>query len=65
MKSINVKLVLSALGIVATLTSPAFAKKAHQVSTDSGASAYSAIPGYSKDGDVVGIPDPDQSGSQR
>ncbi len=27
MKSLNAKLVLSALGIVATLTSPAFAKK--------------------------------------
>ncbi len=30
MKSVNVKLVLSALGIVGMLTGPAFAKKPHQ-----------------------------------
>ena len=32
MKPLNTKLVLSALGIVATLTSPAFAKTSHQAS---------------------------------
>jgi hypothetical protein len=76
MKSLNTKLVLSALGIVAMLTSPAFAQKRHHVSyVDQPAvtapipgyqsyvnqSAVTApIPGYDKDGGVVGIANPDQ-----
>jgi hypothetical protein len=64
MKSFDAKLVLSALGIVAMLTSPAFAKKAHQVSHVSESGVYNTIPGYDKDGGVVGIPDPDQSGAE-
>jgi hypothetical protein len=76
MKSLNTKLVVSALGIVAMLTSPAFAQKRHHVSyVDQSAvtapipgyqsyvnqSAVTApIPGYDKDGGVVGIANPDQ-----
>jgi len=62
MKSLNMKLVLSALGIVAMLTSPAFAKKAQQAAQDTG--SYNSIPGYDKDGGVVGIPNPDQSNTE-
>jgi hypothetical protein len=58
MKSLNTKLVLSALGIVAMLTSPAFAKKSHSVTHE--ATAYSTISGYDKDGGVVAVPNPDQ-----
>jgi hypothetical protein len=61
MKSLNIKLVLSALGIVAMLTGPALAKKQHQVTHET--SDYNTIPGYDKDGAVVGIPNPDQSES--
>ena len=57
MKSLNTKLVLSTFGIVAMLTSPAFAKKPHQVTHNDGSAAYSVIPGYDRDGAVVGIPD--------
>ncbi len=47
MKSLNAKLVLSALGIVATLTSPAFAKKPQRHVTHSNRSAiYNMVPGY-------------------
>jgi hypothetical protein len=60
MKSLTTKLVLSALAIA--ITSPAFAKKAHQVTTESG--VYSTIPGYDKDGAVVGIPSTDQTGAE-
>jgi hypothetical protein len=70
MKSLNTKLVLSALGIVAMLTSPAFAQKRHHVGYVNqsavsraipGYEAVStAIPGYDKDGGVVGIANPDQ-----
>ncbi|MGA2893437.1 MAG: hypothetical protein ABSE22_11235 [Xanthobacteraceae bacterium] len=63
MKSLNVKLALSALGIVAMLTSPALAKKAQPVTQESGASS-TMIPGYDRDGGVVGIPNPDQAGAQ-
>jgi hypothetical protein len=64
MKSLNTKLVLSALGIVAMLTGPAFAKKAHQATQANEPANYMAIPGYDRDGAVVGIPDPDQSRTQ-
>jgi hypothetical protein len=62
MKSLNTKMVLSALGIVAMLTSPAFAKKPHQAAPEAG--SYDSIPGYNKDGGVVGIPNPDQSSTE-
>ena len=70
MKSLNMKLVLSAVGIVAMLTSPAFAQKRDHVSyVDQSAvstaipgydAVSTAIPGYDKDGGVVGIANPDQ-----
>ena len=63
MKSLNMKLVLSALGIVVALASPAFAKKQHQA-TQQETGVYNTIPGYDKDGGVVGIPNPDQSGTE-
>jgi|HubBroStandDraft_2_1064218.scaffolds.fasta_scaffold1076062_1 hypothetical protein len=62
MKSLNTKLVFSALGIVAMLTGPAFAKKPHQA--PQGTAVYDTIPGYNKDGGVVGVPNPDQSGTE-
>jgi hypothetical protein len=79
MKSPNAKLVLSIFAVVAMLTSPAFAKKAPQATYNNGSAAYgsivgspvdgspvySAIPGYDSDGDVVAIPDPDQSGASQ
>jgi hypothetical protein len=64
MKSLNTKLVLSALGIAVMLTGPAFAKKPHQVPQASESANYMAIPGYDSEGAVVGIPDPDQSRTQ-
>jgi hypothetical protein len=58
MKSLNTKLVLSALGIVAMLTGPAFAKKSHPATHEAG--IYNTIPGYDKDGGVTAVPNPDQ-----
>jgi hypothetical protein len=68
MKSLNTKLILSALGIVAMLTSPALAKKPHHATegTDlNGSAVYNMIPGYDRDGAVVGISNPDQSQPRR
>ncbi len=62
MKSLNTKSVLSALGIVAMLTGPAFAKKSHPATQETG--SYYSIPGYDRDGGVVGIPNPDQSAAE-
>jgi len=59
MKSLNTKVVLSALGIVAVLTGPAFAKKAHHATPDNQSAVYEAISGYGADGGVVPIPNPD------
>jgi len=69
MKTISTKVALSALAIAAMLTGPAFAKSHHQVSQDNGSAVYNAapgndIPGYNSDGDVVGIANPDQYGTQ-
>jgi len=68
MKSFNTKLVLSSLGIVAMLTSPAFAQKRHHVTSDNQSAVYrdnqsavyNEIPGYDSNGGVVGVPNPDQ-----
>ena len=65
MKSLNTKLVLSTFAIVAMLTSPAFAKKPQQVTHNNGSTVYDAIPGYDREGGVVGIPDPNQSGASQ
>lgn len=74
MKSLNTKLVLSALGIVAVLAGPAFAKEQRQAIQASGPAVYNAvpgydtaanvIPGYDRSGAVVAIPNPDQYGFQ-
>ena len=68
MNLLNTKVALSALGIVALLASPAFAQKrqhvTHYQSDVSGAipdyDAARVVPGYSKDGATVAIPNPDQ-----
>jgi hypothetical protein len=73
MKSLNAKFVLSTFVVVAMLTSPAFAKKPQQDRSNHASSVYasyaspvySAIPGYDSEGNVVAIPDPDQSGSSQ
>jgi hypothetical protein len=67
MKSLNPKFVLSTFVIVAMLTSPAFAKTKQQSTHNHAASVYSsvvysAIPGYDSEGNVVAVPDRDQSG---
>jgi hypothetical protein len=67
MKLRNAKAVLSALGIVAMLASPAFAQKrqhvthANQSDVPSVVHGYDApgVPGYNKNGDTVAIPNPD------
>ena len=69
MNLFNTKVVLSALGIVAVLASPAFAQKRQHV-THVNQSDISRVvpandvsrpvPGYNKDGATVAIPDPDQ-----
>jgi len=70
MKNLNAKVALSALAIVAMISSPAFAKSRHQVSQDNSAAAYNAaapgsdIPAYDSEGGVVGIANPDQYGAQ-
>ncbi len=60
MNSLNTKMLLSAVGIVALLTSPAFAKTARHATPDSQLSSSQTIPGYDADGSVVPIPNPDQ-----
>jgi hypothetical protein len=60
MKLLNTKLVLSALGIVVMLASPAFAQKPRHVSYMSQSAASPPIPGYDKNGAVVAIRNPDQ-----
>ena len=65
----NRKVVLSALGIVAVLAGPAFAQKRQHVTHANQSDVSSVVPdydvsrvvpGYSKDGATVAIPDPDQ-----
>ena len=68
MKSLNTKLALSAFGIIAMLTSPAFAQKRHHVIRANQSAVYSttpadesgAIPGYDQSGGVVELPNPDR-----
>jgi hypothetical protein len=68
MRSFNSKLVLSSLGIVAMLTSPAFAQKRHHftganqlaVHRDNQSGVYNEIPSYDSNGGVVGIPNANQ-----
>jgi len=69
MNLFNTKVALSALGIVAVLAGPAFAQKRQHVthvyqsdvtSVAPGYDVSRVVPGYSKDGATVAIPNPDQ-----
>ena len=69
MNLLNTKVVLSALGIGVVLASPAFAQKRQHVthvyqsdvtSVAPGYDVSRVVPGYSKDGATVAIPNPDQ-----
>ena len=68
MNLLNTKVALSALGIVALLASPAFAQKRQHVthyqsdvsSAIPGYDAARVVPGYSKDGAIVAIRNPNQ-----
>ncbi len=62
MKSLNTKLVLSALGIVAMFTSPAFAQKQHHVTPANQSAVYNVIPGYGESGGYNMIPSYGESG---
>jgi hypothetical protein len=66
---LNTKMVLSALGIVAVLASPAFAQKRQHVTHSNQSDVSNMVPsydvsrvapGYNKDGATVAIPNPDQ-----
>ena len=68
MNLLNTKVALSALSIVALLASPAFAQKRQHVthyqsdvsSAIPGYDAARVVPGYSKDGAIVAIRNPNQ-----
>ena len=68
MNLFNTKVLLSSLGIVALLASPAFAQKRphvthYQSDVSSAIPGYDAarvVPGYSKDGAIVAIRNPNQ-----
>jgi hypothetical protein len=68
MNLLNTKVALSALGIVALIASPAFAQKRQHVthyqsdvsSAIPGYDAARVVPGYSKDGAIVAIRNPNQ-----
>jgi len=69
MNLFNTKVALSALGIVSVLAGPAFAQKRQHVthvyqsdvtSVAPGYDVSRVVPGYSKDGATVAIPNPDQ-----
>ncbi|MFZ1148893.1 MAG: hypothetical protein WAR76_04065 [Xanthobacteraceae bacterium] len=59
MNLLNMKVALSALGIVAMLASPAFAQKRQDVTHPNRTDVSKAIPGYDKNGATLAIPDPD------
>lgn len=68
MKTLGIKLALSALAVTALVASPALART-HHVIQDNAAATYLAapgndIPGYSADGSVVGVANPDWYGAQ-
>ena len=58
------KLALAA-AVVLSATLSASAATKPRVSHADQAAAYDAIPGYDKDGNTVGIPNPERSPSQR
>ena len=59
MNLLNTKAVLSALGIVAVLASPAFAQKRQHITHLNQSESSKVIPGYNRNGTPVAIPDPD------
>jgi hypothetical protein len=59
MNLLNMKVALSALGIMAMLASPAFAQKRQDVTHPNRTDVSKAIPGYDKNGATLAIPDPD------
>jgi hypothetical protein len=59
MTLLNTKVVLSALGIVAVLASPAFAQKRQHITHLNQPELSKVIPGYDRNGTTVAIPDPD------
>ena len=59
MNLLNTKVVLSALGIVAVLASPAFAQKRQHVTHLNQSELSKVIPGYDRNGTTVAIPDRD------
>lgn len=69
MKTLGIKLALSALAVTTLVASPAFARTHRLVNQDNAAAAYLAapgsdIPGYAADGSVVGVANPDWYGVQ-
>lgn len=69
MKTFGIKLALAALAVTALVASPAFARTHRLVNQDNGAANYRAapgseIPGYSADGSVVGVANPDWYGAR-
>jgi hypothetical protein len=62
MKSLNTKRALSAFGIVAILTSPAFAQKRHHVVPANQPAVYNVIPGYDESAGYGMMPGYDRSG---
>jgi hypothetical protein len=58
MKSISMKLVVAALGLMAVFASPAFAKNASPANQQT---TYSTMSGYDRNGAVVAIPNPDSN----
>jgi hypothetical protein len=68
MKTLGIKLVLSALAVAALASSPALAKS-HRVLQDNASGYVTAAPGndipaYDSQGNVVGIANPDWYGAQ-
>jgi|GEM_PF-6646695 hypothetical protein len=66
MKVLGTKTMISALALVALLTTPALAAKRHQPIQDAAVAGYydaNAIPGYDSQGNVVAVPNPDQYGA--
>jgi hypothetical protein len=69
MKTLGIKLALSAVAVAALASSPALAK-AHHAFQDNASAGYvnvapgGDIPGYDSQGNVVGIANPDWYGAQ-
>ncbi len=69
MKTLGIKVALSAVAVAALVASPAFAKSHRVVYQDNAAATYFTAPGndipaYDSQGAVVGVANPDQYGLQ-